>query len=474
MSINEFDKIIKRNPMHDRLIVCQDESRNRFDVNKPKIFDGKMYNDKPANYELELIAFRSVIMPTNEFYRSSRKWLLKSTEYLRNNDFFNTKEIGIDEVISRLSFLQIETQIDYKILFYRYNYFFNYKTNNLDMNHEFIQKFNVEYKSFIKISFLLSAWATTEFYKMSTLEEYMNLIFDENEKMAINHLKRKPDEFIEEYNELNLGLDLSRNIFFDLNLLIKYPIVDYNEKMFIPYAPYIPYSCTRSLMFRLTNENNTLREKIGKNVMEEYLKYISDNSLVTNSFNKISEFTYSKENKKSSDLIIHSDDKIVFIESKLFNQSLKLRSFDEEAINSSYVRVADAIIQILRNIVDMTNNEMNRIIKKYDLENTFGMVVLYDDFYFNLEMCFDLAFTKSKEKGYDFTKDYIKSSISVFSLLQLENNLNLYGGDIFQLLKKENLKSEESRLINYQTVINELFLIDKDEIESRIRKNRTM
>jgi hypothetical protein len=120
----------------------------------------------------------------------------------------------------------------------------------------------------------------------------------------------------------------------------------------------------------------------------------------------------------------------------------------------------------------MQNDEMSERYKKYRVENSYGMVVLYDDFYFNLEKSYDLAFAKSKERGFNFTYKYIKSNVSVFSLLQLENKLNLYGGDVFQLLNKESLKSDGSRLTNYKSIINELITLNENEIEARIKKNR--
>lgn len=473
MKIKDLDDIIRKVPLSKRLKACQIESYDRIGANSPIILSNESHSNRPSNYELELIAFRSIINSPCENYRERKSnWLFEATKLLRNNDFFNAKNISTDEIFSRLLFLQMEPQINYNIFYYRYNYFFNFESEQLDMKEEFFNKFGVNYKSFVNISFFTLAFAQS--LKDDSFNFALELILDDEDKIALKCITSTPNKLLEKHEELVSRLSESRNEFFDLNLLSQFPIVDYMNQRFIPYIPYIPYACTRSLMFRLTENNDALRQKIGKSVLENYLEYLVMNSEVTNKFRHIKEFKYSKNNKDSSDLMIHSDDELIFIEAKLFNQSLKLRSLEVDEITKSHERVSDAIVQILRNIVDMKNGEMNEYLSVFELNKTYGIVVLYDEFYFNYNETYQLAYSKSKDKGYDFTRKQIEDMIKIYSLTMLENNLNIYGGHIFQLLNGLEMKSPVSRLLNFEAVCKSLISHDEEEIKKRVTKNKVL
>lgn len=225
-------------------------------------------------------------------------------------------------------------------------------------------------------------------------------------------------------------------------------------------------------MFRLTKNNNNLRAKIGKNIMEDYLYYLLTNSLVTKDFNINKEFKYDKDNKLSSDIILFSDKEVLFIEAKMFNQSISLRANEYNEIKVVQDRISDAIIQVLTNIHGFKKGKMKNKIKLDSNVECYGTVVLYDDLYISQDNIYEKAFKKSVIKGYDFSKKFINNNIKIYSLTILENNLNVYGGNIFELLKGKKIESPENRLINFKDVYYKLINLDEKELLERIKINK--
>jgi hypothetical protein len=469
--MNEFNRILTMLTIANRMIICENESKQRLVANAPLHPDKINLKAKPANYELELISFRALL--AKEIFSNNidfnNKWLIESTMIVRNNNFFFADEFIHDEIVPKLLFLQWESQIGYNILYYRYNYFFNYTDSEVNMNEQFMDYFGVSYSDFIEFCMLVNVWASPAI--QMSFHDFSKIFIQGSYTKVFNLLKRTRNEIIDEYNSLNTTE--TRNPFFDLNLLIKYPIVSHNNNIFLPYAPYIPYACTRSLLFRLTENNNEIRSKVGKNVFESYVLHLCRMSDFTNKHNIIPEFEYGKDKRKSSDVIIYSNNQVVFIDSKLFNQSTKLRAFDEVAILNAQKRITDAIVQVVNNIEALLKDEMTKSMPyQYKKNNVFGLVLLYDDFYFNTEKAYLDAINILCEKGFQYELQELLNLIKVLSLVRFENALNLYSGDIFDLFSENEITVlQKSRLIDYEKTVRNLMKFDIEKLKKNIAIN---
>jgi hypothetical protein len=432
-NINEFRKKIGKLPIDKRLEICENLSKQRMMKNAPK--PASMINTKiePYNHELEMIAFNSVIVDNRlGFDELPLKWILSCTRFIRSQEFLTeqTKNYGVLKLISALGFTQFEGQQHFDQLYYRYNYLYNYQSGNVDMKTVFFNKFGISYEMLQRIVLHFQLWALMDKHNLNA-DQFLKQKLKKKYFSLLAFLIKKRDDFIEEYQDITANDDFFS--FLDLNLLIKYPIIDYNNKLFIPYVPYIIYAITKTLMFRITEGDNQLRSLIGKNVIEGYVQNLLQKSNVTNKLTIINEFYY-ENGKKSSDFIVQSNTELLFIEVKFFNQGLKLRTFDQTFLEDVFNKISGYIFQVYRNFHYYSKGEMNHILKPnlYPV----GIIVLYDDFLFIKDSIYDTALKMiNHEFNLESTKEDLAKKILIMPLTSFETILRESKQDIFTWFK---------------------------------------
>jgi len=431
VKINDIDKIISRISYDKRARVCEDKSRDRLKFMEPLKFfdvDGKK---EAYNYELELLSFRSAIgLETKIDYYEEMEWYHKCIKLIRSQDYLQDfiDERGADDTIAALGFMQFSGQQTYAFLFYRYNYMFNFINENIDMKSVFNERFNVSYEDFEAFVFVSQLWASLkERYPFAIIK---NILSEQMLKvLAILTLSR--EQLRAKYMEITSNDEIYS--FFDLNLLIKTPFIINDSKIFCFYAPFIPYACTQSLMFDITENNNYLRDLIGKNVIESYVYHIVLASKVTNIYKVLQEFEfdYKSNVNKTSDVVIYSDEDILFIEVKFFNQGLRLRKFDKDGISTASRRVSEGIQQLYLTIHKMRDKAMNEVIRGANNLNPFGFLLTYDEYYFSRKDAYVNAFQVLKDRGYELTYEDLINIVRLIPLSSFESILYHSSDDIF-------------------------------------------
>lgn len=476
-TINDFRKKIGKTPLTTRLEMCEFLSRNRMMKNAPK--PPNMINTKiePFNHELEMIGFNSVLVENRKGYdEDPLKWLKSCTRFIRSQEFLTeqTKQYGALTLFSALGFTQFEGQQHFEPLYYRFNYLFNFQSDLIDMKAIFHEKFGLSFGDLQKTIMQLHLWSIMNRPEI-TADIFLKKRLKHKYSKLLSFLTKDRNEFIIEYNEITADDDFFS--FLDLNLLLKYPIIKYDNKLYIPYVPYVIYAATKSLMFRITEGNNDLRSLIGKNVIESYVGNILRKSLVTNKFDIIDEFFY-ENGKKSSDFIIQSQKQILFIEVKFFNQGLKLRRFDSEVMKEVFQKLAGYILQVYRNIIHYDKNDMNH--KLISNLKTNGIVVIYDEFLFIKEKIYDIALHRiNSEFKINLIKEDITDRILLMSLSSLEKILKDSKEDIFEYFNSliankksyldlpygENVLADRSQIVDYDEYISSIYNISEKEFQ---------
>jgi len=432
MQIKQLDKEVSRIFFASRAEFCENLSRKRLGIHQPLSFKKEKGETYVYNHELEILALRSVVSRETKIeYYSKAVWLHRCIRYIRDQEYISNLivENDMDSALAGIQFLQFSGQQTYDFLYYRYNFFFNFCNEEINMKQIFESKINIPYMFFDLFIYVTQVWAT--------LEDYCNFnnftaFIGEELSNVLRFLTTEREEFIEEYKEYTSNE--KSTIIFDFNLLISKPFIIFEGIVYCMYAPYIPYACTKSLMFEVTKGDDTLRSFIGKNVIEEYVYDLVTNSKVTNKFNCIKEFEYKngRENERSPDIIIYSTKEILFLEVKFFNQGLNLRSLDNIAINTAKQRIGKSITQLYKSIYKFEKGLMSCALPNTEYKKIYGMIILYDEFYFSRLDSYELAQKEMISFGIQAEFQEIVNKIRIMPLSFFESVLYHSSDDIFE------------------------------------------
>jgi hypothetical protein len=318
----------------------------------------------------------------------------------------------------------------------------------------------------------LSLFVTTVF------SQFKDVKFDQLYKKMPDMLKqivKKISKAREDFIKSNrfLYTDKSRNVFLDYNLLMTYPIIESNNLLYSPYIPYIPYACSTSLMYQLTQNDNSLRSRIGKEILESYILKLLKLSKVTNKYSIHGEETFDRDNKKTSDAILYSENSIIFIDSKFTSQTLTYRAGDLSAKLEFEMRFADYFEQIIKNIVALKDNRLAHVIPKNDFDYIYGYIITFDTFHISInDVSVNNIIDKYDKKYPTFHIGNVKDNIKIISLIEFENllmNNSLYLFDYLSGKQSNKKLSTDEIFPDFRSFIhefNEQLKIDMELLKS--------
>lgn len=421
-------ELISKYPINLRLKLLETIGKKRYNVFYPENIVPTRKTNELYNHELELIAMLSVVTDNRANYSiipTEQKWLYDAVNVIRGQSYLSPlfDSVGALGAIAGLLFMQSQGQKIYSNLYYRYDFIYNYVNENINMVEVFKSFFGVEFQSFLDLCFLTATYK--EFDKVNDLNWFYEKL-NEDLKKVFNHLSIKRNGFIELHNQISRNHEIYS--FFDLNLLLKYPFIEYNGKIYCPWYPYIPYACTENLMFVITKDDNDLRSLIGKNVIEAYVLNLFEKAKYSNNLKIDSEIIYGKEHHHTSDVILTKNSEVLLIEIKFMNQSLKLRDISEKEIDTFSERLAKGFSQLTRNINSFIAGEFN---ERLDIEcsTAKGLLLTYDSYYFHREQIYKKAISILESEGIIITLDELKSKVLLMSLNNLENILTRIDDD---------------------------------------------
>ena len=350
----------------------------------------------------------------------------------------------IDRLSIQLLLEQRESQEDKAILFYRYNYIFNFNNSNLDMNIEFSRKFNAEYKDFQELCLYINLLNLINYNNDNIISKQKIIaFFQEKYKKAFEQLTISRKDFITIQSEITRDI---KDYKYGIKLFFLYPFIGQEKNIYLPLPHVLTRATTKSLLFRLTQDNNELKARIGKEVYENYLfdilnKYSSYDELLT-------EQKYGKPEKLTPDLLIRSKNQCVFVESKSIVPFANTRNLDKECINTPLERMSEGIVQLYKYLnFEFKNsnypfNSKTLILK----ENTYGVLVVFEDSYIRRNKIYDKAAINLGIKLHSKEYDYLCSNIKILSLYEFES-LVFNKNDMFKILEKA--RNDKKTKFNY-------------------------
>lgn len=366
-----------------------------------------IYDDVSANKEMNLEVFSKFITGIRNYWNPKL-------------DSYTSKESLATDLFMLMALQQFSVQGSFLFKLFRYNYFFTYANDEIDMSKLFREKFVVEYREYAIFAYVLYAFTSLEFQNHSGKEFCATMVeFALRNKTVREHLTITKDDYVKELSEFYRGK--VEDYFYGIKLQYLYPLIEGEKEIYIPSPYLVVNAVTESLLNRLTEGNNALRGLIGKEVIESYLFTIYGN-LSSVSW-KSREISYKDGKCLSPDVLVSDSGCFIFFDTKSKTPSLKLRQLEKKVIEKDIDIYSDNIVQLYQRILDYLNGDFT-LDRRYSKDEIFAVSVILEDSYINRVLIYMQAFEKLKNMGYsldDKEKEFIHSRIKIMSLRQIED-----------------------------------------------------
>jgi len=204
--------------------------------------------------------------------------------------------------------------------------------------------------------------------------------------------------------------------------------------------PHLFYrATTSSLLYRLTDHNLPLKDKIGKYLIQDYLESILTASKAYDEVIPEKKYKSHGTHCDTPDVMIRAGNTFLFFESKSTVPPMKLRKFDNAAQNDHVSRLGTAVDQLNKQIQKFISGEFNFFNTNLELQRKrsqiWGIVTVLEDSYVNREDIYDeFARIAKISKDSDEYK-WVVSHIKIVGLYDIEK-YSFIGESIIKELEK--------------------------------------
>ena len=366
-----------------------------------------------------------------------------------------------------LTLFDIQEDKIYKL--FLYSFIFNFSNDYIDMKSEFYKFYGTNYQEFISLGLFL------------TLMYGSNFTFDSNllDCLIGNLYKKAASTLVIDVEQFKRELDIIATNVEDyitcLRPSYKYPFIKKSSTIYLPLPHLIQRAITSSLLFRITENNNSLRDKFGKEILEDYLLTILSESKVYDEIHGEKTFKMERHNiAKTLDVMVREGDEYIMLDSKASVPSIGLRVYDELSHVKEINKMVDKIIQIYRHLkwylpkYPTYNPYKNN--PKISPHHLWGISVVLEDSYLMREKIYDEAAKKIGIKKETDEYIWMVTHIKIISLYEIER-IALEGKSLSYGLKIQIEKGGpyDFPLSNYddneqKEQINETFISFKEEL----------
>ena len=388
MEVYEYEqipRILKRFSFDEKVKICQYYSRQLMDIQGLNILSISS-KGLPLPWELETFFLFSVAFKEwrNDRFCHNQKIFPRIINTIRNYDHPLLKEMiqkgnssttFADNLMMALSAIQFDSQEFYPYKLYRYNYYFSFRNDKIDMPQLFQKKFGCTYSDFLVFGQFL--WILFSLHNINFSKKLVDFTI-ERFKPLILQLSLTREEYIEELNSITTDIS---DYLYCLRPSDSYPFIIESEHLYLPLPHLLIRSITSSLLHRLTDSNNKLSELIGKEVLEPYLYHIIHASNIFDEVYPEQIYHIGKKEQRTLDVMARKGDHFVFFDSKMYTPKRDLRIFQGNTFDQEVSRLAKACKQIYQHIYDRFPSSYNPFSDhvKIDRDNIYGFVIVRDN-----------------------------------------------------------------------------------------------
>lgn len=472
MKLNKTPAILESFSFGEKMKICREYSVQFL----PYLMNGLTENDlnsKVLPWDLETFALLSVFSDkesenANFETRKSQEIFINILNSIQNHNKKITNVYTQNQKLERDSIVylgnqqfQLQEPAIYKL--YRFNYFFNFENEKINMKQKFKEKFGTSYDDFLLCAFFItSALDAIKRSGLSYDEKSLTNFFYKKYAHVFSNLTQPRQDFISLQKEVTQDVN---DFPFCFKYFNQFPFIKHDEKIYAPLPHLLYQAITSSLLFRLTEGNNTLRATFGKEVLESYLFEItSKSSSIYDEILPEKRYKGKKGDFFPPDLTLKKEDMCVLIDIKSMAPKRDTRILEASALKSTIEMSANKVVQLYKTI----NNDSHAKFCEYSTlnkENIFGLIIVLEDSYILRKDILNVVSSKLNLSEDSIEFKWLCSNIKFINLYTYEQ-LVFHNKNIFTYLN--HLKDNENELaelgiVDFQNIygedINENILI---------------
>lgn len=446
----DFLKELSKYTLESKLLTCQEMSSRI--MTSSKVDMGRAYKENIMPWEIETFAAYSIIYNSDDAtevidWKAFGQIITLIRNYWHEGLTKAEKEGEYPETYLMISALQqFPVQGVFLQKLFRYNFFFTFQNDYVDMKQIFLKKIGVPYErleEFAYIFFVFSSKDAVGNIPSGDVKKVWQATL--SDKDVFNLLTIDEAEYRKELKSL-YG-DNIIDLYYGLKIQYLFPFVSGKKYTYIPSPYLVVNAVTESMLNRVTEGDNELRKKIGKEVIENYVFCIIKELGTVTWISREIEYFCGKNRLLTPDVLAAEGNNIVFYDTKAISPSLKLRKFDKREIENDIKIYAEDVEQIYYRIRDYIDG-LFQLDKDYSKENIFGIIVVLEDAVVSRKRVYEKAFSLI-EDAFSLTdeeKRFISSHIKILPLRSIENSV-LENKSILPVLLKQ--INEPDKWYNY-------------------------
>jgi len=422
--LSDLEKL-KEYTFDSKMLYCQRYSSRIMTISE--VSQERMHSEGIMPWEIEAFAAFSVIYDSPDATKLMTDNVFCETITLLRNywhpELTMAEENGVyPDYFMMISILQqFPTQGVFLQKLFRYNYFFNFSNEKLDMKSIFVETFGNDYRKFELLAFIVFSHCSIDGQNRLTKEQSWRGL---NKAFSIGTVRQQLSIEKEKYKEQLESLYHGNTLdyYYGLKIQYLYPIIEDVDCSYLPSPYLVVNAVTESLLNRLTMGNSGLRRAFGKEVIEEYLYSIYKELETVSWISREFKYNIGRDTFLTPDVLVEEMGNAVLFDTKALSPSLKMRQFDTAEIEKETNTYADNILQVYRRILDLQNGYYS-LNNSFDLNNIYGVVVVLEDAAVPKYRVYNRVWELLRENESDNSPevcDYIHSHIKVVPLYQIE------------------------------------------------------
>lgn len=442
-SLNGIVETLRQYPFIEKMSICQNCATQLMNVIELSLFD---VPNVVYPWELEVFAefalFADGDTVTKSFNDNNGAEFIDIINFIRNYEhpFLKTqKDMNfVNSFIMATSLQQFRFQENIVYRLYRYNYFWNFSNNTVNMQNVFSQKFGgINYSEFKELAELIFFFASIKTNTTAIVREILIKY-----RHIVEWLKITREEYKRRQSDKND--DNFENAVYCFNYLHSFPFIEYCDLTFLPLPYLIIDAVTDSLLTRATYDDDHLREKIGREVAQSYVESIFKEGNVYEEVLPEMEYRIGKRKIDSPDIMIKKGNDFCFIDTKISTPKLEIRKFNQTEIDKTIVKYAKNVIQMYNRIKDFLNGSYYPFATKtvVNSENIYGIVAVLEDAYISRRQIYSEVMKQLGIAPESEEAKFIQAHIKFTNFKDLES-FAFYLEDIFVALKAKAANSKD-------------------------------
>ncbi len=343
----------------------------------------------------------------------------------------------IDIFLVCTSLVQFQLQRSPWMEQYRYWKLFNDNTDPVHLKDAFIEKMGTTYDDYIVLAdFLTTVFMMQHHMRYEPLpQKAYHYLFGEKYPAVARNLTITRDKYVELQREYTNGSSDPYRYVYSLRPSYRYAFVDYQGMLYCPLPHLLYYNVTGAMMHRITQDNEKLRDQIGKHLLEKYLLSVIEKSEQFEEVFPEQIYRYNRSESKSPDVLARKGQRVILFDSKSAVPNIGLRIYEPEAYESNIKIISEDIAKLVRQILRFSAYNPFEGAVSDSIDDYWGVIVVQEDCLMNRKYYYESAAQKLNYYEDSLEWRWLNSHIVVTDIYEIEFAA-YHGCDYFDALER--------------------------------------